>query len=214
MKDRLREHKWLAAILVYAAVGFGTYLLLVTFEPLDGWPRGEQLALGQVVVAWLAVSIAIPAGYVGIRELRAALGRPYLRLQFQETQAEEIHVQRTGVAAIGSQFHIDAINRGGAITPWWQVTLYCPAELGASLRIDEPGRGRARWVQQPDSVWVFTSQGQDVVFRCVPLTFADYTCQIGPETRPDRYKLRYKFVTDRSPPSEGDLIVVVDGDDS
>ena len=202
---------WLLA--AYGILAFVIYLILVTFEPLDGLRLSTQLALGQVIIGWVALSIAIPGGYFAVREFMRATARADMHLRFGGTaEKQKFSVARPLRDPVPISLSIEVENHGDAITPWWQLTLFCPQKLGAQLVISPTDTVKGEWAPQPDSVWVFTSRNQEVVFRGLPLAIGKYGCQIGRDAPLGDFLINYTILTDRGRPTTGNLTVTVTND--
>jgi len=210
----LREY-WIFLTLTGAALCVvGLYVALVAWWPLTSLTLAEKLALGEVVVGGLALSIALLAVYLAFHEFRRATAGPKLALFDWVSGAQRGVVTPSGLYEKLGCLEFGIRNDGSAVTPWWQATLYLPRALSEELSVVPPFDGTAGWnatqVTEDYQVWVYVSGGRHAVFVGAPLLIGTLHCVLERDREYERsYELPYMIVSDRSEPVRGKLSVSV-----
>lgn len=194
---------WLLA--AYGILAFVIYLILVTVGPLDGLRLSTQLALGQVVIGWVALSIAIPGGYFAVREFQAANARPELDLQYHLVEGaagttKEWPARRPPVGDTTTRV-VKLVNQGDAAARWWQLTL----TLGEGVSLDSALPKHPEDTANSD---IRHSGGEKIAYPGLPVEIGKI---VVTNTVPENVKIHYSIATDRSHVENDDLFIVLPG---
>ena len=195
---RLAGDHILLLLAVYGPAAFVIYLVLVTVGPLDGLRLSTQLALGQVIIGWVALSLAIPGGYVAIHEFRAATARPDMHLQFPMGLREwKPTIPKPSEGDVTQS--VEVVNRRDEVVAQsWQVLLIIPEELGGGAKVVKKGSFDGNWDGIGNGKWRFSAERNDFVLGPLPAVLGNIEFGAGASSG-GPYTVEYTVFTDRGP---------------
>lgn len=190
----LKNAKWY--ILLVALIWVCALLL----AGVAGWPIGEVLSLGQLIVEVTLIPAAIIGFIMAAEEFGKAQARPELDLRwdtgFEETGNELVlDISPSGVETL--RIRPVLVNEGNAIGVWYLVNFTIPGDLTPewSPIIGDTHHWRAAH-HKHGLLLTFMSNGQIAVYPRYPLILARLEIRLNADQAKRDYQVPYTIVTD------------------
>jgi len=181
-----------------------TYTLVITYQlNLSYSDSVSTAALGFAIIAFLVMWITLCFTSV---QLTKALAKPKLELSFNETGKTECDV-KIKRGEINVELWI--VNKGNAITDFFQVDIVVPIEVLGGLKTNIVGLVQGH-IMEHNVVSSLVNKHHFVCFINRPITIPYLNLKVLPgQEYKDRYELPYKIYGDWGEPQQGYLKINV-----